>query len=97
MATGYFLISGINSFRKQDMVRSQKMMRGRVLGQLGTLVVFMAYAGMEHGDWRLAPMYQDQMAAMKKKRQEEEEEAAAAASAAPGAAPAAAGAATSEK
>ena len=54
-----------------------------------TLVVFMASAGMEHGDWRLAPMYQDQMAM--KKRLEEEEKGAAAAGAG------AAGKATSEK
>jgi len=47
-------------------VRSQKMMRARVMAQLGTLVVFLGYLGWERGDWRLAPMYQDKKNAREK-------------------------------
>lgn len=58
-ATTYFLVAGINSFKNQDAVRSQKMMRLRVGAQLATIVVFVGYVGWEKGDWRLAPKWQD--------------------------------------
>ena len=44
------------------------MMRARVGAQLATLVVFMGYLGMERGDWRLAPSWQDS-----KRRKEQQE------------------------
>lgn len=59
MATVYFLASGIKAFRNRDPVRSQKMMKGRIMAQFATLVCFMGYMGLEQFDFRLAPMYQD--------------------------------------
>jgi len=40
-------------------VKSQKMMRNRVMAQFATVMVFIGYMGMDNFDWRLAPMYQD--------------------------------------
>jgi len=44
MVTAYCLGSGIRSFMKRDMVRSQKMMRARVAAQGATVLVFVGYA-----------------------------------------------------
>merc|ERR1712232_1069162 len=43
--TTYFLLSGFKSFRAGDAVRSQKMMRGRVIAQGATVVALSVYAG----------------------------------------------------
>ena len=62
VATAYFLVSGIKSFKDRDPLRSQKMMRARVGAQFLTLVVFFAYLGKDQFDLRLAPSYQDKKA-----------------------------------
>ena len=59
LVTTYFLASGLRSFTKRDPVRSQRMMRNRVMAQFATLIAFIGYMGMDQADWRLAPMYQD--------------------------------------
>eukprot|EP00588_Corethron_pennatum_P010524 CAMPEP_0194270728 /NCGR_PEP_ID=MMETSP0169-20130528/4653_1 /TAXON_ID=218684 /ORGANISM="Corethron pennatum, Strain L29A3" /LENGTH=124 /DNA_ID=CAMNT_0039012869 /DNA_START=198 /DNA_END=572 /DNA_ORIENTATION=+ len=45
VATTYFLVSGFNSFRHGDAVRSQKMMKGRVMAQGATIAALAMYAG----------------------------------------------------
>ena len=40
-------------------MKSQKMMRNRVMAQFATIMVFVGYMGMDNFDLRLAPMYQD--------------------------------------
>jgi Hypoxia induced protein conserved region len=59
MATVYFLASGIRSFQKRDVVRSQRMMRNRVAAQFVTLACMVGYMGMEQADFRIAPKFQD--------------------------------------
>ncbi|GAX11992.1 hypothetical protein FisN_8Lh086 [Fistulifera solaris] len=59
MATAYFLASGIKSFRDRDPVKSQRMMKARVMAQFATLMCFIGYLGVEKLDFRIAPMYQD--------------------------------------
>ena len=75
-ATAYFLASGIKSFRDRDPVRSQRMMKYRVMAQFVTLICFVGYIGKDRMDFRIAPMYQD----AKKIKQAEAAAAAAAAS-----------------
>lgn len=58
-ATAYFLGSGIQSFRNRDPVRSQKMMRNRIMAQFVTLICFVGYVGIENTDFRMAPLFQD--------------------------------------
>ncbi len=58
-ATAYFLASGIKSFRDRDPVKSQRMMKARVMAQFATLMCFIGYLGVEKLDFRIAPMYQD--------------------------------------
>lgn len=58
-ATAYFLASGIKSFRDRDPVKSQRMMKYRVMAQFVTLLCFVGYLGVDKLDFRLAPMYQD--------------------------------------
>lgn len=58
-ATAYFLASGIKSFRDRDPVKSQRMMKARVMAQFATLMCFIGYLGVENLDFRIAPMYQD--------------------------------------
>jgi Hypoxia induced protein conserved region len=70
IATAYFLFSGIRSFQKRDPVRSQRMMKNRVIAQFVTLLCFMGYMGIEQADFRIAPMVQDKYAAEKQKQQE---------------------------
>lgn len=74
IATAYFLVSGIKSFKDRDPVRSQKMMRARVGAQLVTLVIFMGYLGYEQLDFRLAPAYQDKKKNDEKLATEQEQE-----------------------
>lgn len=57
--TAYFLASGIKSFRDRDPVKSQRMMKYRVMAQFVTLICFCGYIGYDNMDWRIAPMYQD--------------------------------------
>mmetsp|Transcript_49153 Transcript_49153/g.74745 ORF Transcript_49153/g.74745 Transcript_49153/m.74745 type:complete len:131 (+) Transcript_49153:47-439(+) len=57
VATAYFLISGIYSFRKRDPRRSQKMMRARVAAQFGTLAAFVGYMGFDNVNFDVAPAY----------------------------------------
>ena len=59
MATAYFLASGIKSFRDRDPVRSQRMMKMRVMAQFATLMCFVGYIGLDGFDLRVAPMFQD--------------------------------------
>lgn len=59
VATAYFLASGIKSFRDRDPVKSQRMMKARVMAQFATLLCFVGYLGVEKLDFRIAPMYQD--------------------------------------
>jgi hypothetical protein len=63
VATVYFLGSGIKSFRDRDPVRSQRMMKYRVMAQFVTLACFAGYVAFDKGwdqlDFRVAPMYQD--------------------------------------
>mmetsp|Transcript_12412 Transcript_12412/g.23703 ORF Transcript_12412/g.23703 Transcript_12412/m.23703 type:complete len:130 (-) Transcript_12412:227-616(-) len=59
IGTAYFLISGIKSFSDRDPVKSQKMMRNRVMAQFATIMCFVGYMGMDNFDLRWAPMYQD--------------------------------------
>jgi len=59
LGTVYFLASGIKSFQERDPVRSQRMMKYRVMAQFATLVCFIGYMGLDNADFRLAPLYQD--------------------------------------
>jgi Hypoxia induced protein conserved region len=52
-------VSGVKSFLDRDTLRSQKMMRGRVVAQLATIMCFAFYTGWENLDFRLAPLTQD--------------------------------------
>merc|ERR1712107_648879 len=45
VVTAYFLGSGIRSFLRRDLIRSQKMMRFRVGSQMATILIFIGYAG----------------------------------------------------
>jgi Hypoxia induced protein conserved region len=62
-ATVYFLASGLKSFQQRDPVRSQRMMKYRVMAQFVTLACFAGYVVLDRGweqlDFRVAPMYQD--------------------------------------
>jgi Hypoxia induced protein conserved region len=62
-ATVYFLASGLKSFQQRDPVRSQRMMKYRVMAQFVTLACFAGYVALDRGwenlDFRVAPMYQD--------------------------------------
>jgi hypothetical protein len=57
LTTAYFLGSGIRSFYNRDSIRSQKMMRLRVGAQLGTLLIFIGYAGINSFNLEIAPGY----------------------------------------
>lgn len=57
LTTAYFLGSGIRSFYNRDSIRSQKMMRLRVGAQLGTLLIFIGYAGLNSFNLEIAPGY----------------------------------------
>ena len=52
VATAYFLISGLKSFRDRDPFKSQRMMRNRVAAQFATLLAFIGYIGLENADFR---------------------------------------------
>jgi hypothetical protein len=71
------LASGIRSFRDRDPVRSQRMMKYRVMAQFVTLMCFAGYVAMDKGwdqlDFRVAPMYQDARKAQTAAKDEEEE------------------------
>jgi hypothetical protein len=67
--TAYFLVSGIKSFQKRDPVRSQRMMRNRVMAQFVTIVCFVGYMGLDQFDLRMAPMYQDNRKALQQEQQ----------------------------
>ena len=73
-ATAYFLVSGLKSFRNQDPVRSQRMMKYRVAAQFVTLMCFVGYVGIDSKlfDFRLAPMYQDVQKAKRLQQQEQQ-------------------------
>merc|ERR1719215_1210952 len=74
LATAYFLVSGIKSFKNRDPRRGQKMMRMRVGAQFATLVAFVGYMGLEKVNFDVAPNYYASKKAEEdamKKRQEE--------------------------
>ena len=56
--TAYFLGSGIRSFYNRDPVKSQYMMRARVVSQFATIVVFMGYYGVNNFDFSFIPGFQ---------------------------------------
>jgi hypothetical protein len=57
LATAYFLVSGIQSFKNRDPRRAQKMMRARVGAQFFTLIAFVGYVGFDKFDLKVAPQY----------------------------------------
>jgi hypothetical protein len=57
VATAYFLVSGIKSFKNRDPRRAQKMMRARVVAQFATLAVFVWYTGFDNVNFGIAPAY----------------------------------------
>jgi hypothetical protein len=66
VATAYFLVSGLKSFKNRDPRRAQKMMRARVGAQFATLAIFVYYVGMDNVNFGIAPAYYD-----KKKAEED--------------------------
>mmetsp|Transcript_8300 Transcript_8300/g.7834 ORF Transcript_8300/g.7834 Transcript_8300/m.7834 type:complete len:132 (-) Transcript_8300:46-441(-) len=59
LTTAYFLGSGIKSFYNRDTMRSQHMMRSRVVAQFATLMIFVGYAGSNAFNLNIAPGYQN--------------------------------------